>query len=147
SPGTRWKYSNLGLAIAGEIVEAVSGEPFAEYISKHIFAPLDMKSSAVGVPESLRDRLAVGYGRRMPDGKRELRPFTDARGINPAAGLSSCVEDLARLASLQFRDGPAEGKQILKGTTLKEMHRVQWLLPDWKGGRGLGWQIVHREDG
>jgi CubicO group peptidase (beta-lactamase class C family) len=147
SPGTRWKYSNLGLAVAGEIVEAVSGEPFAEYISKHIFAPLDMKSSAVGVPESLRKRLAVGYGRRMPDGKRELRPFTDARGINPAAGLSSCVEDLARLASLQFRDGPAEGKQILKGATLKEMHRVQWLLPDWKGGRGLGWQIVHREDG
>src|SRR5262249_14353833 len=52
-----------------------------------------------------------------------------------------------RFAALQFRDGPAGPKQILKGSTLKEMHRVQWLMPDWKSGRGLGFAIIHREDG
>jgi CubicO group peptidase (beta-lactamase class C family) len=146
-PETKWKYSNLGLAVAGEIVIAVSGEPFDAYVQKHIFDPVGMKSSSVGVPEGNRSKLATGYGRRMPDGKRAVQPYTDAQGIAPAAGLASTVEDLARFASLQFRSGPAAGSQVLKGTTLQEMHRVHWLMPDWKSGRGIGFQIIHREDG
>jgi CubicO group peptidase (beta-lactamase class C family) len=146
-PETKWKYSNLGLAVAGEVVAAVSGEAYEDYVTKHILTPLGMKSSSVGVLDSNRARLAVGYGRRLGTAERAIRPFTDARGINPAAGLASTVEDLARFASLQFRDGPAGGAQILKGSTLREMQRVQWLMPDWKSGRGLGFHILHREDG
>jgi CubicO group peptidase (beta-lactamase class C family) len=140
---TKWKYSNLALALAGEVVAAVSGEPYEDYIQRHILGPLGMASSGVGVPESLRDRLATGYGRRMPDGSRAVRPFTDLQGLTPAGALSSTVEDLARFASLQFRDGPAGGRQILKGSTLREMHRVHWLQPDWKSGWGLGFSVVH----
>jgi CubicO group peptidase (beta-lactamase class C family) len=146
-PETNWKYSNLGLALAGEVVAGVAREPFEVYVQKRILEPVGMKSSSVGVPEANKGRLAVGYGRRMPDGKREIRPFTDTQGIAPAAGMASTVEDLARFASLQFRDSPAGGSQVLKGATLREMHRVHWLLPDWKSGRGLGFHIIHREDG
>ncbi|MFN4261052.1 MAG: serine hydrolase [Gemmataceae bacterium] len=146
-PETKWKYSNLALSLAGEIVSAVSGKPYEEYVQQHILAPLDMTSSAVGVPQSLRSRLAVGYGRRLPDNTRAIRPFTDLRGINPAGALSSNVEDLAQFAALQFRDGPAGGAQILKGSTLREMQRVHWLMPDWKSGRGLGFHIIHRDAG
>lgn len=102
-----------------------------------------MKDSRVAPAEGDRDRLAIGYGRRLPEGPRERRPFTDARGITAAGGLSSTVEDLARFVSLQFR----EDSPVLKGSTLQEMHRVQWLMPDWKSGRGLGFHIVHRDDG
>lgn len=146
-PETLWKYSNLGLALAGEIVVAVSGEPFDAYVQKNIFDPLNMKHSSALLPEPHRPQLATGYGRRLPDGKRALRPFTDAQGVTPAAGLASTAADIARFASLQFRDGPAKGSQIVKGSTLREMHRVQWLMPDWKSGRGLGFHIIHREDG
>ena len=67
SPQVRWKYSNLALSLAGQIVEAVSGEKYADYVQHHIFDPLGMKDSSVD-----RDApgLAVGYGRRMPDGSR-----------------------------------------------------------------------------
>jgi CubicO group peptidase (beta-lactamase class C family) len=145
-PETKWKYSNLALALAGEVVAAVSGEPYEEYVRRHIFDPLGMESTSVGVPEKNRPRLATGYGRRTPDGRREVRPFTEARGITPAAGLSSTVEDLARFLALQMRDGPAGGKQILRGSTLREMHRVHWLQPDWKSGWGLGFSVVHTSD-
>lgn len=142
-PDVKWKYSNLGFTLAGEIVTAVAGEPYSDYVQQWILNPLGMESTAVGVPDTLRSRLATGYGRRMPDGSRALRPFTDARGVDPAAGLASTVEDLARFASLQFRDCPAGGRQILKGTTLREMHRVHWLRPDWQGGWGLGFAVLH----
>jgi CubicO group peptidase (beta-lactamase class C family) len=146
-PETEWKYSNLGLAIAGEIVATVSGESFEGYIQKHILGPLQMRSTSVVLPEADRPRLAIGYGRRLPDGSRALRPFTDAKAITPAANLSSTVEDLARFVALQMRDGPAGNTQILKGSTLREMQRVHWLMPDWKSGRGLGFHIIHRETG
>jgi CubicO group peptidase (beta-lactamase class C family) len=50
--------------------------------------------------------LAVGYGRRMPDGSRAVNPFVDARGLAAATGITSTVEDMARFVSAQFRKGP-----------------------------------------
>ena len=146
-PETKWKYSNLGLALAGEVVVAVSGEAFPAYVQKRILAPLKMTRSSMTLPEMNRKDLAVGYGRRMPDGKRTIQPFTDAQGITPAAGMSSTAEDLARFAAYQMREGSAGDPQVLKESTRKEMHRVHWLLPDWKSGRGLGFHIIHRQDG
>ena len=145
-PYTKWKYSNLGLTLAGEIVETVSGEPYSDYVRRHIFEPLGMSGSSVGVPDTLRSRLATGYGRRLPDGTRSVRPFSDLAGLDPAGGLTSSVEDLAKFASLQFRDGPEGGAQILAGATLREMQRVHWISPDWKGAWGLGFEIVRQED-
>jgi hypothetical protein len=46
---------------------------------------------------------------------------------------------------LQFRDGPAGGAQILKGSTLREMQRVHWLAPDWKSGWGIGFGVIHTD--
>jgi CubicO group peptidase (beta-lactamase class C family) len=141
APETKWKYSNLASSLAGEIVSAVSREPYEVYVQKHILEPLGMSSSSIIFPDEHRSRLAIGYGRRMPDGKREVRPFMDCKGITPAANLSSTVEDLARFVSLQMGDGKPGGHHILKGSTLREMHRVHWLEPDWKTGQGLGFQI------
>jgi len=140
-PETQWKYSNLALTLAGEIVAAVSGESYAAYIHKHILDPVGMTSTSVILPQEHKIRLATGYGRRMPDGTRKIMPFSDIKGLTPAGNLSSTVEDFARFVSLQFRDGKAGGNQILKGSTLREMHRVHWLQPDWKRGWGLGFHV------
>src|SRR6476620_11535305 len=80
-------------------------------------------------------------GRRVPGAPREVEPFLDIEAERPAGSLASTVEDLARFASLQFRDGPAGGTQVLKGSTLREMHRIQWLRPDWRSGWGLGFSV------
>lgn len=137
---TAWKYSNLALAIAGEVVAAVSGESYAQYVERRIFAPLGMTSSRV-LPEHGWSALAIGYGRRVPGKRRRVEPHTDMGGMGAAGNLASTVSDLAKFLSLQFRDQPAGGPQILKGSTLREMHRVQWLEPDWKSGWGLGWGV------
>ncbi len=141
----RWKYSNLALTLAGEIVVAVSGQRYVEYIKTHILEPLNMNSTYVESPDSDNPHLATGYGRRLPNGKRAASPFTDCKGITPAANMSSTVEDLAQFAMLQFREDPKGGKQILRGSTLREMHRVHWLQPDWMMGWGLGFNIVRFE--
>jgi CubicO group peptidase (beta-lactamase class C family) len=145
APDTKWKYSNLGFTLAGEIVEAVSGERYAEYIERHILRPLGMKSSTV-VPTAGMAGLATGFGRRMPDGNREVLPFTDCRDLAPAAGLASNVEDFARFAAFQMGEPLSGANPVLKASTLREMHRVQWVQPDWKSGWGLGFAIRHEGD-
>jgi CubicO group peptidase (beta-lactamase class C family) len=137
-PATRWKYSNLAYAVAGMVVEAVSGQSWASYLQANIFDPLGMTASSVDrdVPG-----LTVGYGRRMPDGSRAVIPFIDARGMGPATGLTSNVEDMARFVSAQFRRGARGGPRILSTGSLREMHRVRSLENNWTSGTGIGFGI------
>lgn len=145
-PATRYKYSNLALALAGEIVAAVSGVPYPDYVQRNILDPLGMTSTYVRTEDIDAERLATGYGILLPDGTQPRAQETDSKGLTPAANMSSTVEDLARYISLQFREGPAEGAQILKGSTLREMQRVHWLNPNWQSGRGLGFGVWRQGD-
>jgi len=138
APEVRWKYSNLGFSVAGMIVEAVSGQKWADYVQREIFQPLGMSSSSVDKNVS---GLAVGYGRRMPDATRAINPFIDARGMAAATGVTSTVEDMARFASAQFRKGPRGGAQILSTGSLREMHRVRVLENNWTQGNAIGFAV------
>ncbi|MBK6489441.1 MAG: beta-lactamase family protein [Gemmatimonadetes bacterium] len=138
APQVRWKYSNLAYTIAGMVVEAVSGERWSDYVQRHIYQPLDMRASSVDRDEP---GLAVGYGRRMPDGTREVLPFMDARGMAAATGISSTVEDMAKFVSAQFRAGPAGGRQILSTGSLREMHRVRSVENNWSSGTAIGFAV------
>ena len=71
-------------------------------MQQHIYQPLGMSSSSV---DQNVDGLAVGYGRRMPDGTRGVNPFVDARGMAAATGITSTVEDMAKFVSAQFTKG------------------------------------------
>lgn len=135
-PDTRWKYSNLALALAGEIVVAVSGESYEDYVTRNIIAPLRMQDTSVVFPAGKKDRLAVGYGRRMPDGSRAVLPFVDAKGMAAATGLSCTVTDMAKFIAWQFRLLSSNKTEVLKASTLREMYRPYWVEPDWKAAGG-----------
>jgi CubicO group peptidase (beta-lactamase class C family) len=143
---TKWKYSNLGMAILGQIVVAASGENYETYIQNHILKPLEMNNTSVYLTNEQRKQIATGYGRRLPDGTRQVMEITDYNGISPAASISSNIEDLAKFASLQFSDGNLGDRQILKKSTLREMQRVHWLQPSWKSGWGLGFSVWRRDE-
>jgi CubicO group peptidase (beta-lactamase class C family) len=137
-PEVRWKYSNLAFAVAGQIVEQISGTSWADYLQQHIFNPLGMSSSSVDKNVS---GLAVGYGRRRPDGTRAVNPFIDARGMAAATGLTSTVDDMARFVSAQFRKGRRGGRQILSTGSLREMHRIRVLENNWTQGNAIGFAV------
>jgi D-alanyl-D-alanine carboxypeptidase len=143
SPEVRWKYSNLALGIAGMVVETVSGEKYSDYIQRHVFQPLEMTSSSVDQQVA---GLAVGYGRRMPDGSRKKMAFVDARALGPATGITSNVVDMAKFVSLQFRSGRVGGNQILSTGALREMHRVRVLETNWTSGNAIGFAVNRTRD-
>src|SRR5829696_1631297 len=93
-PGSVTAYSNYGATLAGSIVERVSGEPFAQYVQRHILAPLTMHHStfAQQLPPELAMQLAVSYAY---DGAYHAKPFEYFQ-IAPAGGLSATAVDIAR---------------------------------------------------
>lgn len=143
SPDVRWKYSNLAFTLAGMIVETVSGESWQSYVHKHILGPLGMNDSTI---DKDLPNLAVGYGRRMPDGSRKPMAFMDTKGIAPAAGLTSTLEDMAKFVGAQFGASKEGSKPILSRATLREMHRVRMLENDWRRGNGLGFAVNRIND-
>ena len=143
APSVRWKYSNLAYAVAGLVVEQASGERWADYVERHIFKPLNMQNSSVDV---IVPGLAVPYGRRMPDGTREILPFVDARGMGAATGVTSTVEDLAKFISAQFRRGPQGPGQIVSSGSWRELLRVRSVEENWTTGTALGFDVKRVKD-
>jgi CubicO group peptidase (beta-lactamase class C family) len=143
---TYFQYSNLGMSLLGEVIEKVSGQPYAKYVEDNIMKPLKLSATHPYIPkDELGKKLAIGYGAIKRDGSRDKVNLFDAKGIVAAAGFTSNVEDLAKFAAWQFRLLNTDGTEILKSSTLKEMHRVQWVEPDWKTYWGLGFSISQPE--
>ena len=137
-PQTRWKYSNLAFAIAGLVVERISGQRWADYVEANILKPLGMTGTSIDKPDP---GLATPYASRRPDGSRRVLPFVDAHGMAAATGMSSSVADLAKFLSAQFRRGPAGGRNILSAASWRELTRVRSVDEDWQSGSGLGFDI------
>lgn len=121
-PGTWSSYSNFGTALAGLIVEEVSGLPFAEYVEKNIFEPLAMNRSSFRepLPETLASDMAVGYRRK--NGLYEPGFFEYISGFGPAGALSSTATDMANFMIAHLQLGRFGDRRILEETTARQMH-------------------------
>lgn len=136
-PETAWKYSNLGYAVLGQLVKAVSDERFEDYVLRHIAQPLGMAHTLVNPPAD-KAGIAVGYGYRQPDGTRQPRAFMSMGGMYGAAGVISTAADLGKFAAFMLSDQESE---VLSVQSKREMLRAQAVFPDWSGGQGLGFEL------
>ena len=143
-PGTQYKYSNLGMALLGEIVATVSGQSWEEYVEEHIFEPLRMDDSDTAAAGDVLDALATGYMRLREDGSRGIFDYYETYAMAPADHIVSTLPDLVEFARFQFRDEPLGEASVLAGSSLREMHQVHWVYPSWSGGRGLGFGVSRR---
>ena len=137
-----FQYSNLGFALAGEIVQSKSGQEYRAYIKQKILDPLALSDTRTFYPEDLRGaQMAIGYSGMDRSGTREQVDCFCTRALTSAAGFTSSVNDLAKFASWQFRLLENGGEEILTADTLREMHRIHWLQDDEQVMRGLGFSI------
>ena len=120
APGTTPAYSNYATALAGYIVERVSGEPFDKYIERHIFAPLGMLNSSFSqpLPERMLKQMAKGY-ERASEGKAKPYEFIS---LAPAGSLAATGADMGRFMIAHLQDGEFNGARILGAETVQKMH-------------------------
>jgi len=119
APGETPAYSNYATALAGYIVERVSGMPFDDYLDKNLFQPLDMQYSTFRqpLPERLKPYMSTGYAAASLPAK----PF-EVVGPAPAGSLSSPGADMAHFMIAHLQNGRYGESQILKPETAQLMH-------------------------
>ena len=126
-PGTVPAYSNYATAVAGYIVELVSGRPFEDYVNENILKPLKMERSTFTqpLPSHLAGLMSNGY--RLGSG--EPQPFEMVTAY-PAGSLSSSATDIAQFMIAHLQDGRLGDAQILKPETARLMHSRLFALDD-----------------
>ena len=135
-PGKVVAYSNYGAMLAGYIVQRVSGEPFDEYVARHIFQPLGMTRSTFDqpLPPALAKDMSSGYIKASDD---KPVPFEDIE-IAPAGSLSSTAADMAHFMIAQLQGGSYDGAAIMSPETTQLMHTPQSRMAPGMNGFALG---------
>lgn len=154
-PGTRWMYSNTGLAVLGRIVEVRSGMSFEKFLETRIFQPLEMKDSHVFLPAEKRPRLAPVY--TVKDGKLvkagadilagdPLKFREGAKYSGPEHSLYSTAWDLAQFYQMMLNGGILNGKRLLSRASVAAMTQVHTgaLAAGHNPGTGFGltWEVT-----
>jgi CubicO group peptidase (beta-lactamase class C family) len=119
APGTTPAYSNYGAALAGYVVERVSGQPFNDYIQQNIFKPLGMTHStfAQPLPPELAPLMSNGYVLASDEPKE-----FETVGAFPAGSLTSSAADMSKFMLAHLQEGRLGAAQILKPETTRLMH-------------------------
>jgi len=138
SDGTGASYSNWATALAGHIVEVVSGQSFDDYVAQHIFQPLGMECSIFGepLPESFASRMSGGY--TFEAGAFKLHGFEFIHAAGLVGLLLSTVSDMARFMLAHLQDGTLGDAHILKAETAQLMHSRVMSPDPALNGHALG---------
>jgi len=160
-PGTRWQYSNEGIATLGRIIEVVSGQSYVDFVTSRLLTPLGMKDTFFFPPADKVGRIALVYkhvdGKLVRSGAEVLAgdPATYRKGAvypAPEFGLYSTAGDLFRFYQMLLNGGTLDGHRYLSKQAIQTMTRV--FTPDvkpsgWLGGTGYGltFEIVNSPEG
>ncbi len=117
--GSTPAYSNYGAALAGYIVERVSGESFDDYVERHIFQPLGLTYASFRqpLPERLQPWMSKGY--ELASG--EAKPY-EIVSVAPAGSLAISGTDMGRFMIAQLQKGAFGPGRILQEATAVKMH-------------------------
>jgi len=146
-PGSGYEYSNAGFAIAGAMLEQVTGAPYEDLLVRKLFRPLGMLSAGFRAP-AVNGVVNQPYGHVSVEGAVaavDPEPAGDNPvAIAPAGGVHCSVEDLAKYA--QFHLGIL-GQDILTEDSQSMLYRVSsrhnyamgWVVEErsWAHGKAL----------
>lgn len=132
--GKKYSYSNNGYAILGQLVEDISGQPFAHYMHQHVFDPLGMAQSAVTMNSRVYSNLAMGY-KGNANNYTPIRPTEICQ--QGAGSMLSSLHDMALFVKALLR----HGQGILQPQTWELMCEPHWQSDSRLCGHGYGIQL------
>lgn len=137
-PGTYAAYSNYGTALAGYVVERVSGFSWNDYIERHILAPLGMTRTTGRQPLPAQFRADMSQGYRSRSHRFEPKRWETLMGASPAGSISATATDMAAFMIAHLGRGVAGGGRVLGEATAARMHARAFAHDPRLPGLALG---------
>jgi CubicO group peptidase (beta-lactamase class C family) len=127
---SHYAYDNLLYMTAGQIIPAVTGTSWDDYIRQHIFAPLGMSHSNVS-NTAFKAGDDYAFPHSNVDGKLQVIPFGDLDNAGPAGSINSSAADMAKWVQLQLNRGKFTDRDghLFTEQRSKEMWSAQTILP------------------
>jgi CubicO group peptidase (beta-lactamase class C family) len=148
-PGSRTEYSNQGYAIAGAMIERLSGKPFDALLREKVFEPLGIRSAGFGAPGIKGAQDQPRGHRARDDGWQAVEPGPKAdnpAAITPAGRVHLSMADFLRYTSWHAR-GPLRDVKLMSEENFQRLHRAPegsdyamgWIVTErkWAGGRSV----------
>ncbi len=130
-PGSDWRYGP-SVDIQGYVVEKLSGQPLDVFLSKRIFEPLGMKDTGFAVDPARKDRISnihtYGPDQKIITASTQGNPTRKPVFLSGSGGLLSTTEDYFKFAQMLLNGGEANGKRLIKKSTV-ELMRTNVLEP------------------
>ncbi len=117
--GELWHYNNAAFAIAGRVIEVVSGQVFETVMHERLFAPLGMEHSSFFAEEAILHRHAVGHFLDAEERLQVARPWAFSRATGPVGGVCASVRDMMRYARMHLQGG----KDVLSAESVTAMQQ------------------------
>lgn len=144
-------YTNLMFITAGEVIRAVSGQSWDEFIRERIFQPLGMDRTRTSV-EELKTMANVATPHKPMEGENHPLAYANWDNMGAAGGILSCTDDMLRWIQLQIDQGASEGEPLFQRETQLEWwkpHNIYSLSDAAReryhgrnfAGYGLGWGV------
>lgn len=156
-PGSKWQYSNTGIAALARIVEVIGGQPLEVFLAKQVFEPLGMKDTYFFPPKDTWNRMPTAYVQRDgklvkytsdPLGEGKMKFREGAKYSLPEGGLYSTAADLLVLYKTILNNGMHGNYRLLSpaGLRLMQQSHTGDLRTGTPGaGWGLGWFVMGEE--
>ncbi|WP_217318914.1 serine hydrolase [Rhodanobacter sp. B05] len=129
-----YDYDNVLYIVAGQLVEAVSGQRWEEFVQQHILDPLGMHDTRVSIDARVADQASLhaknatavrGVGKQQV-----LTTVMTGSVFAPAGALQVSAADMGRWLQLQLRHGALDdGKRVFSEAASKALWTPQTLIP------------------
>jgi serine-type D-Ala-D-Ala carboxypeptidase/endopeptidase len=133
--GTKYEYSNLGVALLAHALAQATGTPWWKLVQREITSKLGMPDTRLKLDDEERTRLAIGYNRA---GQRAKESMPTWPAFNGAGALFSTMNDMQRFLAWNM----GEIKSDFPNGLLEDLHKSRFALPRPGAGVGLAWQIA-----
>ncbi|WP_290811236.1 serine hydrolase [Halovivax sp.] len=140
-PGDRWMYNNSGYTLVGEVIEAVTGGAYVDYVTREVLEPLEMTRSTYDHDrfESFEDRMTPYYPTGgTEDGEYDAYPVPMREHSAAAGGVLASVTDLVEYVRLHLRGGELDGTRLVEAGTIERAFDAHAETPS--GEYGYGWR-------
>jgi CubicO group peptidase (beta-lactamase class C family) len=148
-----YAYDNVLYIVAGELVEAVGGRPWPDFVAERIMRPLGMTESAPAIARvNPSENVASAHDRQ--DGRTVVVPYDSVTNALAAGGVVTSVADWTRWMRAQLDSGRVEGgARLWSPAATREMWAPHIAMPIGEGGNlpaalrpqysayALGWNV------
>lgn len=148
----KYGYSNIMFLAAGQIVPAITGKKWTDFIQERILNPLGMSHTVLSVND-LQGKSNVATPHRVWQGKILPMAWQNWDNMAAAGGIISCVADMAKWLRLQLHRGALDGTRLFSEAASSEMWSPHTIIPVSKTSEkrfpsthfrayGLGWGMM-----